>query len=153
MAIAEGRDRGGSNCCYGKHTSLAISTRELNEVQISRSSTGKSSARPFTLSWTHYVFLTGIDNSDERRFYEIEAANQGWSVRELKRQFDSSLYERLALSRDKEGIKQLARVGQVISNPHDVLKEPLVLEFLGLSEQERFSESDLESAIISRTAR
>lgn len=123
---------------------------QVNGPQISQSGTGNSAGRPFILSWTHYVFLTGIDNPDERRFYEIEAANQDWSVRELKRQFDTSLYERLALSRDREGIQQLASLGQVVSKPQDVLKEPLVLEFLGLREQERFSESDLESAIIGR---
>lgn len=117
---------------------------------IAQSPTGKSFPCPFTLSWTHYVFLIGIDNPDERRFYEIEATYQDWSVRELKRQFDSSLYERLALSRDKEGIRQLARRGQVVDQPQDILKEPLVLEFLGLGEQQRFSESELERAIISR---
>jgi len=103
---------------------------------------------PFRLSWSHYVFLLGIKNSDERSFYEIEAASQSWTLRELKRQFDSGLYERLALSRDKEGIRQLARQGQIVSQPQDLLKEPLVLEFLGLSEQTRYSESDLETAII-----
>ena len=105
---------------------------------------------PFTLSWTHYVFLLGIKDSAERSFYEIEAANQNWTVRELKRQFDSSLYERLALSRDKEGIRKLAQRGQIVSQPQDLLKEPMVLEFLGLDEQARYSESDLESAIITR---
>ena len=72
------------------------------------------------------------------------------TVRELKRQFDSGLYERLALSRDKDGIRQLAQQGQIVSRPQDLLKEPLVLEFLGLSEQARYSESDLEGAIISQ---
>jgi predicted nuclease of restriction endonuclease-like (RecB) superfamily len=123
---------------------------------ILQSAIGKSSGRhqiqprPFTLSWTHYVFLLGIKNSEERSFYEIEAAGQDWTVRELKRQFDSSLYERLALSRDKKGIRKLAEVGQIVAKPGDILKEPLVLEFLGLDEQKRYSESDLESAIISR---
>jgi len=102
----------------------------------------------FRLSWTHYVFLMGIDNIDERNFYEIEASDQGWNLNELKRQFNSGLYECLALSRDKEGIRQLAQQGQIISQPKDLLKEPLVLEFLGLSEQARYSESDLETAII-----
>jgi len=74
-------------------------------------------------------------------------------VRELKRQFDSSLYERLALSRDRKGIRKLARDGQIVSDVQDVLKEPLVLEFLGLDEQARYSESDLESAIISQIER
>jgi predicted nuclease of restriction endonuclease-like (RecB) superfamily len=103
---------------------------------------------PFTLSWSHYVFLLGLKNSAERSFYEIEATNQNWALRELKRQFDSSLYERLALSRDKNGVRKLAREGQIIDRPKDVLKEPLVLEFLGLSEQARYSESELETAII-----
>ena len=106
--------------------------------------------QPFSLSWSHYVFLLGIKNPDERRFYEIEATSQNWTLRELKRQFDSSLYERLALSRDKEGIRQLAQQGQLVSQPKDLFKEPLVLEFLGLGEQVRYSESDLESAIISQ---
>jgi len=109
-----------------------------------------SEKRPFSLSWSHYVFLLGIKKADERDFYEIEAASQDWTVRELKRQFDSGLYERLALSRDKDGIRQLAQQGQIVSRPQDLLKEPLVLEFLGLSEQARYSESDLEGAIISQ---
>ena len=112
--------------------------------------THKSQARPFSLSWTHYVFLLGIDNPDERSFYELEASDQNWTVRELRRQFDSSLYERLALSRDKKGIRALAKKGQLMKNPKDLLKEPLVLEFLGLDEQARYSESDLEAAIISQ---
>ena len=104
---------------------------------------------PFTLSWTHYVILLTVKDPDERSFYEIEATNEGWSVPELKRQKASCLYQRLALSRDKAGIKRLAREGQIITRPEDLLKEPLVLEFLGLEEQARYSESDLESAIIS----
>ena len=106
--------------------------------------------RPFTLSWTHHIFLLSVKNPDERSFYEIEATAQNWTVRELKRQFDSSLYERLALSRDQDGIRKLAQQGQILSKPADLLKEPLVLEFLGLEEQARYSESDLESAIINR---
>ena len=113
----------------------------------------KPELRQYTLSWTHYVFLMGIKNPEERRFYEIEAAAQNWTVRELRRQFDSSLYERLALSRDKEGVRRLAREGQIVSQPQDLLKEPLVLEFLGLSEQARYSESDLEAAIIDQLER
>jgi predicted nuclease of restriction endonuclease-like (RecB) superfamily len=105
---------------------------------------------PFCLSWSHYVFLLGIKNADERSFYEIEAASQNWAVRELKRQFDSSLYERLALSRDKKGIRKLSKEGQIVCQPNDLLKEPLVLEFLGLDEQTRYSESDLETGIINQ---
>lgn len=106
--------------------------------------------RVFALSWSQYVFLISIDSPDERRFYEIEAAEQGWSLRELKRQFNSGLYERLALSRDQEGVRQLSAEGQVISRPEDMLKEPYVLEFLGLDEKEKYSESDLETAIIDK---
>ncbi len=105
---------------------------------------------PFALSWSHYVFLIGIKNSDERCFYEVEATQQSWSLRELRRQFDSSLYERLALSRDIDGVKQLAQEGQVISHPQNMLKDPYVLEFLGLDEKSRYSESDLETAIIDK---
>ena len=103
-----------------------------------------------TLSWSQYVFLIGIKNPEERSFYEIEAAAQDWSVRELKRQFNSGLYERLALSRNKADIRQLAKEGQRISNPKDMLKEPYILEFLGLDEKSKYSETDLESAIIDK---
>ncbi|MDO9313280.1 MAG: PDDEXK nuclease domain-containing protein [Burkholderiaceae bacterium] len=110
---------------------------------------GKSTP-PFALSWSHHVFLLGIRNADERSFYEIEATGQNWTLRELRRQFDSGLYERLALSRDKDGIRQLARQGHTVVRPEDLLKEPLVLEFLGLDERERYSESDLEAAVINQ---
>ena len=105
---------------------------------------------PFNLSWSQYVFLISINNPDERSFYEIEAAQGGWTLPELKRQFNSGLYERLALSRDKEGVKRLAAEGQLIARPEDLLKEPYVLEFLGLDEKVKYSESDLESAIIDK---
>jgi predicted nuclease of restriction endonuclease-like (RecB) superfamily len=101
----------------------------------------------FSLSWSHYVFLIGL-KEEERNFYEIEAAQQGWTLRELRRQFDAGLYERLALSRDKQEIRDLARQGQHIAKPQDLLKDPYVLEFLGIEEKARYSESDLESAIV-----
>jgi predicted nuclease of restriction endonuclease-like (RecB) superfamily len=106
---------------------------------------GKS---PFNLSWSHYVLLMTIKNPEERSFYEIESTQAGWSLPELKRQVASCLYERLALSRDKEGVRQLANTGQIIVKPADVLKEPYVLEFLGLDEKAGYSESDMETAII-----
>jgi predicted nuclease of restriction endonuclease-like (RecB) superfamily len=104
----------------------------------------------FTLSWSHYIVLMNIDNRDERRFYEIESRQNQWSLSELKRQFNSGIYERLALSRDKKGVKALANKGQLIENPQDVLKDPYVLEFLGLDENTHYSESDIESAIIDK---
>ena len=104
----------------------------------------------FSLAWSHYVTLLTIDNSEERRFYELEAAGNGWSVRELERQIASSLYERLALSRDKEEVRRLASEGQVVEKASDLIKNPLVLEFLGLEEKPVYSESELETAIIDR---
>lgn len=104
----------------------------------------------FTLSWSHYVFLMNIDNRDERQFYEIESGQNRWSLSELKRQYNSGIYERLALSRDKKGVKSLADKGQIIGNPKDMLKDPYVLEFFGLDENAHYSESDLESAIIDK---
>lgn len=104
----------------------------------------------FTLGWSHYITLLTIDNPEQRRFYEIEAIDNDWSVRELKRQVDSSLYERLALSRDKEEVRRLASEGQVIEKASDLIKDPLVLEFLGLEEKPVYSESELETAIIDR---
>jgi predicted nuclease of restriction endonuclease-like (RecB) superfamily len=104
----------------------------------------------FPLSWSHYVFLIGIDNENERRFYEIESANQNWSLRELQRQFNSSLYERLALSRDKKKVRDLAKRGQIVEKPEDLMKDPYVLEFLGLKEESAYSETDLETSVINR---
>ena len=104
----------------------------------------------FSLGWSHYVTLLTIDNADVRRFYEIEAAQNQWSVRELKRQIASSLYERLALSRDKDEIRRLATKGQVVEKASDLIKDPLVLEFLDLEEKPVYSETELETAIIDR---
>lgn len=104
----------------------------------------------FLLGWSHYVTLLAVDNPGARSFYEIEAAQNGWSVRELKRQLDSSLYERLALSRDKQEVRRLASEGQVVEKASDLIKDPVVLEFLGLEEKPAYSESDLETAIIDR---
>jgi predicted nuclease of restriction endonuclease-like (RecB) superfamily len=102
----------------------------------------------FKVSWTHYVVLMRIENADERSFYELEAACNQWTVDELKRQYNSSLYERLALSRDKVEVMRLAKEGQTIEKPRDILKNPLVLEFLNMAEDSTYSETDLESAII-----
>ena len=91
-----------------------------------------------------------IDNPEERGFYEIEAKANGWSVRELERQIAASLYERLALSRDKSEVRRLSSEGQVVEKASDLVKNPLVLEFLDLEEKPAYSESDLEAAIIDR---
>ena len=104
----------------------------------------------FTLSWSHYLILMRIENPQERSFYEIEATNQQWSVAQLSRQYNSSLYERLALSRDKDAVMRLAQEGQTLSKAEDILKSPITLEFLGMDEKAGYSESDLESNIISK---
>lgn len=107
-----------------------------------------SSGRKFFLSWSHYLKLMRIPNKDERHFYEIEAAKNNWSVAEMKRQFNSALYERLALSSDREKVARLAVEGQVIETAEDAVKDPYVLEFLGLPELPEYSESELETRII-----
>ncbi|MEO6177719.1 MAG: PDDEXK nuclease domain-containing protein [Flavobacterium circumlabens] len=104
----------------------------------------------FKLTFTHYVFLMRIDDEKERRFYKIESEKHNWSVRELKRQYDSALYARLALSRDKEGILKLSEQGQIIEKPKDIIKDPYILEFLGLPELHQYSESQLEEEIINK---
>lgn len=105
---------------------------------------------PFQLSWSHYLQLMRIENANERNFYEIEAAKSNWSVRTLQRQYNSSLYERLALSKDKSDILRLSTEGNVIAKPQDIIKQPTVLEFLGIEEKAKYVESDLESAIIDK---
>lgn len=107
-----------------------------------------STGRKFYLSWSHYLKLMRITNPEERHFYEIEAVKNDWSLSELNRQFDSSLYERLALSKDKEQVALLAKKGQIIEKPTDVVKDPYVLEFLNLPELPEYSESELEKRII-----
>lgn len=125
------------------------STELINSVIPSDS----SKKFPFVLSWSHYVLLLTIKNREERSFYEIEAWEAGWSLPELKREVASCLYERLAISRDKDAVRQLADKGQIIAKPEDILKEPYILEFLGLDEKRGYTESDLESAIIDQLER
>ncbi len=127
-----------------------LSDDVLTEALIGQTPSDQFRPR-FTLSWSHYVFLMNIDNRDERRFYEIESGDRtNGRFPSLKRQFNSGIYERLALSRDKKGVRALAQKGQIIEKPEDMLKSPVVLEFLGLDENTRYSESDLESAIIDK---
>lgn len=106
--------------------------------------------QPFQLSWSHYLTLCRIDNQDERSFYEIEAIKSNWKLKELERQYNSSLYERLVLSKDKKKVKELSEKGHLLEAPADAIKDPLVLEFLGLKEEKAYSENDLEKAIIDK---
>ncbi len=107
-----------------------------------------STGRKFFLSWSHYLRLMRIDDVDERHFYEIECVKNNWSLREFQRQFDSALYQRLMLSTEKDAVKQLSEKGQIIEKSSDLVKDPYVLEFLGLEEKTKYSESDLETRII-----
>lgn len=100
------------------------------------------------LSWSHYAELLGVSDDTAREFYVKQCDKENWSVRELKRQINSSLFERLALSKDKKGILELARDGLTISEPKDIVKDPYVLEFLKISEELRMTESNLEQKII-----
>ena len=109
---------------------------------------GQTVSDQFKLSWSHYLILMRIENINERNFYEIESIENNWSLRELRRQIDSALYERLVLSIDKEKIKLLSLKGQILEKPEDVVKDPYVLEFLGLEEKSDYSENELETAII-----
>lgn len=102
------------------------------------------------LSWTHYIHLMRIENEDERNFYQIEANSSQWSVRELERQINSGLFQRLLISKDKSKVKKLAETGQVLERPIDTIKDPYVLEFLNLSERSVYSETQLEQALINR---
>ncbi|MEM5557960.1 PDDEXK nuclease domain-containing protein [Aliarcobacter cryaerophilus] len=107
-------------------------------------------SRKFELSWSHYIFLTRIENINERNFYEIESIENNWSLRELKRQFDSGLFERLSLSIDKEKVKELSTKGQVVETIKDLIKDPYILEFVGLPELSEYSESELEQKLIDK---
>jgi len=102
------------------------------------------------LSWTHYRLLLRVQKPEARAFYEVEAVNAHWSTRELERQINSLLFERLALSRDRDGVLELAKKGHQFQRPTDLVKDPYVLEFIGIKQGERFLERDLESALIDK---
>jgi predicted nuclease of restriction endonuclease-like (RecB) superfamily len=160
--IVEDEQQGKERAEYGKAT-LKLLSQQLNEkfgkgfsvdnLQNMRQfylaySIYETASRKFTLSWSHYLILMRIKNADERSFYEIEATADNWSLRTLERQMSSSLFERLALSRDKSKVKQLSNKGQIVENSADVIKNPYILEFLGLKEETNYSESQLETKII-----
>ena len=104
----------------------------------------------FVLSWSHYLVLMRIKDANARSFYEVECAKQNWGVRWLQRQVGSSLYERIALSSDKDKVVRMAKEGEIIENPADIIKNPVTLEFLGLKPDAAYSETKLENAIIDK---
>lgn len=140
---------------YSNYETVSSISKVENQKSETVSSISLISEKPiltlnFILTWSHYIFLLNIDDSNERKFYEIESIKNNWSVRELKRQYDSALYTRLALSRDKEGVLKLSQEGQLIEKPRDIIKDPYILEFLGLPELHQYSESELEQEIINK---
>ncbi len=162
--IVEEEQNGKERAEYGKQLLNELSLRLTAEFGKGFSTTNLKQMRQFyltysksqtlsdqfNLSWSHYLFLMRIKNVEERKFYEIEAINNGWSLRELRRQFNSALYERLALSRDKDGVKELSKKGQIITKPEDTIKDPYVLEFLGFPEESKYSETEFEQKIIDK---
>jgi len=100
------------------------------------------------LSWSHYVELLSITDDLARSFYEKQCIKENWSVRELRRQINSMLFERIALSKDKKGVLQLAKKGQIIEKEEDIIKDPYVLEFLGIPAQYQYTEKELEQRLI-----
>lgn len=132
------------------------SSKELRNSEVFQKSPsnlrifGEEEIKLLPVSWSHYLFLMQIEDEHERQFYEIESFQNNWKLEELKRQFNTGLYERLALSKDKNEIWRLTSEGQIIQNPKDLFKEPLVLEFLGLGEQTSYSETSLETEIINK---
>ena len=128
--------------------SVAQKSETLSRISETAPTNLQTLSAKFTLSWSHYLFLMRVTNPKERKFYEVEAASARWSLRELKRQFDSALYERLALSRDKKAITEMSQKGVIVERPEDIVKDPYILEFLGLPEDSRYTESDLEQRLI-----
>lgn len=165
--IVEHEQKGAKRAEYAKETLKSLSQKLTSEfgrgysvdnlqrmrtfylVYEKYATPSRISPATFPLSWSHYVFLMKLQEA-ERKFYEIETVKQNWSLRELERQFNSSLYERLALSRDKHRVQELSQKGHIVTTPQDAIKEPYVLEFLGLKEDSAYSETDLETAIINK---
>lgn len=160
--IVEEEQNGAHRANYGKQIIKTLSIKltndfgqgfslrnieQMRQFYIVYSKTQTVSAF-FSLSWSHYLILMRINNENERKFYEIESSKNNWSLRELKRQFDSALYTRLSLSKNKNQVKALSRKGQTIENSKDVIKDPYILEFLGLEEKSVYSENELEQKLI-----
>ena len=164
--IVEEEQNGNKRAEYGKNLIKMLSEKLTKEFGKGFSETNLEQMRKFfkvygipqtlseefqfNLSWSHYLILMRIKDINARNFYEIETFENNWSLRELKRQVNSSLYERLVLSKDKEKVKELAVKGQIIEKAQDVIKDPYILEFLGLDEKSDYSENKLETEIINK---
>lgn len=160
--LVEEEQKGEERASYGKKIIPDLSRRLILEFGKGFDASNLWNMRSFymaypildavrrELSWTHYRILLRVEKDEARAFYENEAVNAKWSTRELERQIASLLFERLTLSRDKQGVLELARKGQEIRQPSDLVKDPYVLEFVGLRQEDRFLEKELEQALINR---
>ncbi len=135
---------------YAGFPSLFKISETVSRKSMILSGGQKSETSSQILSWSHYCELLKEDSLNARAFYEIEAINNGWSMREMRRQMDSLLYERLCLSKNKKKIKELSYKGQIIEKPEDAVKDPYILEFLGFKEETEYTESQLEQAVIDK---
>lgn len=160
--IVEEEQKGELRADYGKLVILNISKRLTKEFGSGYSSTNLKYMRQFymtfpkshpvsdQLSWTHYRLLMKVKDENARNFYMIETINNNWSSRELDRQMNSLLFERLSISKDKEKVKALATLGQIIEKPSDAMKSHLIFEFLGNENYNISVERDLESALMNK---
>jgi len=158
--IVDDEQQGKSRADYGRKLLEGIAKRLTDDFGKGFDSSNLWNMRKFyqtypildalrrELSWTHYRILMRAEKPEARSFYEIECVKNNWSVRELERQKGSLLYERLALSKDKKGLLKLARKGQELASYEDMIKDPYVLEFTGISPQSKLYESKLEQALI-----
>jgi len=154
--IVEEEQNGKYRAEYGKGILKELSNQLTKQFGKGFSETNLKQMRQFYLNYSigqtlsDNLELMRIENEEERKFYEIESAKNNWSVRELERQYDSALYTRLALSRDKDKVKELAEKGLIVEHPKDIIKDPYILEFIGLPEKSTYSESQLEEEIINK---
>jgi predicted nuclease of restriction endonuclease-like (RecB) superfamily len=122
---------------------------QISQAVPSKSQKTQALPAQLKLSWTHYCELLKVKENLARSFYENQSEKENWSYRELRRQINSLLFERIALSKDKQGVLDLAKEGQIIENPEDAIKDPYVLEFLNLEESHNYSETEVENMVIS----
>lgn len=160
--IVEHEQKGEEKAEYGRYLIINLAKKLTNEFGKGFDERNLRYMREFylsfkirnalrsELSWTHYRLILRIEDRNARNFYMVETANNRWSTRELDRQINSLLYERLCLSKDKKEVMILAKKGQILKEPKDLVKDPFVLEFLDLNRNDSFLEKDLEKSILDK---
>jgi len=160
--IVEEEQKGAERAEYGKGLIKELSIRltkdygrgfdesNLRNMRLFYHTFPNCDALRHELSWTHFRLLLRIEKEEARNFYMLESVKNNWSTRELERQINSLLYERLALSKDRKKVLELSTKGQVIQESRDIIKDPYVLEFLDLKENRIFLEKNLEHALIDK---